>query len=315
MQQQRADQPGDGRMVVGDPNDFAASFHLAVEAFPSVRAMRVVAQACRMVGRLSAVLWSHPSTILNCYPGAAALDEHEHCVVADMGRHDDRYAALLVPVHAMIAQYLALAVILAVPLNHRDRWIRTSGTLLAAIALAMMLVSIVLADFDATVAAVPMTASLFEPAKPIVLDIQAIVSSLGIGFLLWAAWRQSRCRLVAEVPLRNTASRFGLVSREAHWAVATLILALVPMGIFMSVLPETSEDRAMFVFMHQIVGIAVLVLVAARLAWLVVSRPSSLAVSVQPWERRLAAPTHAGLYGLILPCRSPAFCSTGRTGI
>ncbi len=200
----------------------------------------------------------------------------------------------------MIAQYLVLAIILAVTLNHRNRAVRAIGTLIAALSLTMMVASIVLADFDGTFAAIPMTASLFERAKPIVLNIQAIVASLGIGFLLWAAWRQCRRSVVSEVPLRNTQSRFGLVSRYAHWATATLILALVPMGIFMSVLPEASQDRAMFVSVHQTVGIAVLVLVAARLTWLVVSRPPSLPASLKPWERRIAIPTHAGLYALIL---------------
>ncbi len=56
----------------------------------------------------------------------------------------------------------------------------------------------------------------------------------------------------------------------------------------------------MFVSVHQTVGIAVLVLVVARLAWLVVSRPPSLPASLEPWERRLAVPTHAGLYALML---------------
>ena len=217
-----------------------------------------------------------------------------------MGTEDDRYAALPVPVQVMIAQYLVLAIILPVTLNHRNRAVRAIGTLIAALALSMMVASTVLADFDGTFAAIPVTASLFERAKPIVLNIQAIVASLGIGFLLWAAWRQSRRIVVSEVPLRNTESRFGLVSRYAHWATATLILALVPMGIFMSVLPKASPDRAMFVSVHQTVGLVVIGLVAVRLAWLVASRPPSLPPSLAPWERRLAVPTHAGLYALIL---------------
>ena len=56
----------------------------------------------------------------------------------------------------------------------------------------------------------------------------------------------------------------------------------------------------MFVSVHQTVGIAVLVLVVARLAWLVASRPPSPPPSLKPWERRIAIPTHAGLYALIL---------------
>ncbi len=200
----------------------------------------------------------------------------------------------------MIAQYLVLAIVLAVTLNHRNRVVRATGTLIAAISLSFMVASIVLADFDGTFAAIPVTASLFERAKPFVLNVQGIVGGLGIGFLLWAAWRQAKRIAVPEVPLRNTASGFGLVSRYAHWATATLIFALIPMGIFMSVLPEASPDRAMFVSVHQTVGLVVIVLVAVRLAWLVASRPPALPTSLAPWERRLAVPTHAGLYALIL---------------
>jgi cytochrome b561 len=163
-----------------------------------------------------------------------------------------------------------------------------------------MVASIVLADFDGTFGAIPKTASSFQRAKPFALNVQAIVGGLGICFLLWATWRQGKRTAVSEVPLRNTASCFGLVSRYAHWATATLIFALVPMGIFMSVLPEASPDRAMFVDVHQTVGLVVIVLVAVRLTWLLASRPPALPASLAPWERRLAAPTHAGLYALIL---------------
>ena len=184
------------------------------------------------------------------------------------GRDDDIHAALPIRVQAVIAQYLILAIILAFTLNHRNRLVRASGTLIAAISLSFMVASIVLADFDGTFAAIPVTASIFERAKPFVLNVQAIVGALGIGFLLWAT--------------------------------ATLILALIPMGIFTSALPEASPDRAMFVDVHQTVGLVVIVLVAVRLAWLLASRPPGLPASLAPWERRLAVPTHAGLYALIL---------------
>lgn len=178
--------------------------------------------------------------------------------------------------------------------------VRATGTLIAAIALSFMAASIVLADFDGTFAAIEAPASVLERAKPFLLNLQAIVGGLGIGFLLWATWRQGKRKAVSEVPLRNTASSFGLISRFAHWATATLILALIPMGIFMSVLPKSSPDRAMFVEVHQTVGLVVIALVAIRLTWLVASRPPALPTSLAPWERRLAVPTHAGLYALIL---------------
>jgi hypothetical protein len=53
----------------------------------------------------------------------------------------------------MTLGYLVLAVTLAVSLNHRNRFVRASGTLLAAVCLLMIVLSIVLAHFDASFAA------------------------------------------------------------------------------------------------------------------------------------------------------------------
>ncbi len=55
----------------------------------------------------------------------------------------------------MTAQYLVLAVALAFTLNHANRLVRAGGTLLAAIGLAFIVLSIILADLDGTFAALP----------------------------------------------------------------------------------------------------------------------------------------------------------------
>jgi len=195
------------------------------------------------------------------------------------------------------AQYLILAVILAFTLNHANRFVRAAGTLLAGIGLAFIVLSIVLADLDGTFAALP---GGLKEAGPLLLNAQAVIASAAVLFLLWAAWRQVRRPAVAPVPWGNTAGAFGLVSRYAHWASAVLILCLVPMGLFMAVLPEGSPDREVFVAVHQTLGITVLVLVLLRLAWLRRSAPPPLPSGLKPWERRLAGALHPVLYGLIL---------------
>jgi hypothetical protein len=53
----------------------------------------------------------------------------------------------------MTAQYLILAVVLAFTLNHANPFVRAGGTLLAAVGLAFIVLSIVLADLDGTFAA------------------------------------------------------------------------------------------------------------------------------------------------------------------
>ena len=197
----------------------------------------------------------------------------------------------------MTAQYLILAVALAFTLNHANPFVRAGGTLLAAMGLSFIVLSIVLADLDGTFAALPPEVGA---ARPLLLNVQAVIASAAVLFLLWAAWRQVRRPTAVPVSWRNTGDAFGLVSRYAHWASAVLILCLVPMGLFMTVLPEGSPDRGMFVAVHQTLGVTVLVLVLVRLAWLRRSAPPPLPADLKPWERRLASALHPVLYGLIL---------------
>jgi len=197
----------------------------------------------------------------------------------------------------MTAQYLILAVALAFTLNHANPFVRAGGTLLAAVGLSFIVLSIVLADLDGTFAALPPEVGA---ARPLLLNAQAVIASAAVLFLLWAAWRQVRRPMAMPVSWRNTGDAFGLVSRCAHWASAVLILCLVPMGLFMTVLPEGSPDRGMFVAVHQTLGVTVLVLVLLRLAWLRRSAPPPLPADLKPWERRLASTLHPVLYGLIL---------------
>ena len=120
-----------------------------------------------------------------------------------------------------------------------------------AIALAFIILSIVLADTDGTFAGLPLG---FKDRRPVLLNAQAIAASTATIFLLWAAWRQISRRVTKPIRWRNTGDEFGLVSRYAHWASATLILCLVPLGLFMTALPRNSPDREVLVAAHQTRG-------------------------------------------------------------
>jgi hypothetical protein len=173
----------------------------------------------------------------------------------------------------MAFSYLALALALALSLNATNRFVRAGGTLLAAVALVMLVVSIVMADFDGTFAAMPPPSSPLDTFKPLILNIQAIVATAAAAFLFWASWLQLKRSPIKAPPPLNTASTFGLVSRYAHWITATLILCLVPMGLFVSVLKDETPDRAEFLAAHQSLGLAVFAVVAVRLVWLLISPP------------------------------------------
>jgi len=196
--------------------------------------------------------------------------------------------------------YLALAIALALSLNAANRIVRAAGTLLAALALVMVVVSIVMADFDGTFRDMPPPSSPLDPFKPLILNIQAIVATAAAAFLFWASRLQFKRRPIKAVPPLNTGSTFGLVSRYAHWITAALILCLVPMGLFVSVLKDETPDRAEFLAAHQSLGLAVFAVVAVRLVWLLISAPPAPSPYLTPRERRLSRAVHIGLYALIL---------------
>ena len=196
--------------------------------------------------------------------------------------------------------YLVLAAFLAFTLNHSSRILRSLGTLTAALALGMMAWSIVLANLDGTFAAIPADADLTERVKPFVLNAQAAIATVTAFFLLWAVWVQGRRRVASPMPLRNTTMAFGRVSRYAHWVIGTLMLILLPMGLFTSVLAADHPARGVYMATHQALGVTVLLLVVLRMAWLGQNPAPPMRADLQFWQRQLARATHASLYGLML---------------
>jgi cytochrome b561 len=196
--------------------------------------------------------------------------------------------------------YIILAVFLAVSLNQSSRIFRAAGTLTAALALVMIAWSIILANLDGTFAAIPADAGLADSIKPFVLNAQAGVASVAALFLIWATWAQGWRRVGDPLPLRNNDTVYGRVSRYAHWVIGTLILVLLPMGLFTSVLAPDHPERAEYMVTHQMLGLTVLLLVVLRVLWLVQSPAPPMRAGPQLWQRQLAKATHVGLYGLML---------------
>lgn len=196
--------------------------------------------------------------------------------------------------------YLILAVFLAFALNQSNRVVRALGTLTAALALIMIAWSIVLANLDGTFAAIPADAGLADRIKPFVLNAQAAIATVAAAFLLWATWAQGMRRVTGPLPLRNTDTIFGRVSRYAHWVIGPLILVLLPMGLLVSVLVPDHPERAAYLATHQMLGLTVLLLVVLRALWLCRSSAPPMRADLPRWQRRLARVTHVGLYGLML---------------
>lgn len=200
----------------------------------------------------------------------------------------------------MATGYLALALVLAVTLNAQARWLRVAGTMVAAAGLFMMVYSIILADLDGTLAAIPASAPLIKRITPLILNAQAPIAVAAILFLLWSAWAQARRPVREPIALRNDTARFGLLSRGFHWVMAVMMLCLVPIGLFMAVLPDSAPERGDFVAAYQSLGITIFVLVLARIAWLLASPPPAPLAAPDTRAHRLARLVHIGLYGALL---------------
>jgi cytochrome b561 len=196
--------------------------------------------------------------------------------------------------------YLILAVFFAFSLTHSSRIIRALGTLTAALALGMISWSIFLANEDGTFAKMAADGVLANRLKPLMLNTQAVIASTAALFLLWATVMQGLRRVATPLPLRNTDVIFGRVSRYAHWVIGTLILILLPMGLFTTVLAADHPERPGFMATHQTLGLTVLVLVVLRMLWLKQSPAPEIHVDVKPWQHQLAKATHIGLYVLML---------------
>jgi cytochrome b561 len=84
-----------------------------------------------------------------------------------------------------------------------------------------------------------------------------------------------------------------------HWAVALLICAAFPLGLYMQDLP-LSPQKLRLVSYHKWIGVTVFVLALVRLVWRLTHPAPPLPASVPAWQRRAAAIAHAALYALML---------------
>lgn len=187
----------------------------------------------------------------------------------------------------MTLSYLLLGLGIAVLLNLGNRWARIGGQALAAIALFFNVWSIWLAVADGTFAA---ATAAGEGAQVLALRVMGVAGAAGLLALLW--WLPRQWRAADPVPARNGRAAWGQASRLLHWASAVLMLAALPLGLFVAVLPA-GELRAGFLDGHIGVGLAILALVVGRLGW-------QLASPGPDAPGALARLNKAALYGLLI---------------
>lgn len=101
------------------------------------------------------------------------------------------------------------------------------------------------------------------------------------------------------MPLKNTRTEYGAVTKTFHWTIAVIVLILLPLGIFMGDMPM-GLAKLQAVNLHKSLGMTVLLLVIARICWHIYSNRPDEVETIKPWERIGAKIMHYSLYVLLL---------------
>lgn len=97
---------------------------------------------------------------------------------------------------------------------------------------------------------------------------------------------------------RNSVERYGAPAQILHWTLFVLIALQFVSAELIDAFPRESAGRAIFVNLHESLGLAALAIVLIRLAWALVNRAPS--AHGPAWQRRLARIAHVGLYMLMV---------------
>jgi len=99
---------------------------------------------------------------------------------------------------------------------------------------------------------------------------------------------------------RNTAESYGVVARALHWAIGLLLLAQLTLGVVTFELLERGAERSALAGIHKALGVVLLMMVLARLAWRSYDPVPEPPPSMCQAELRGARLGHALLYLLMM---------------
>lgn len=219
-------------------------------------------------------------------------------LVATAGDNDHRMAYQADSIAGVVV--LALVLLAAAWLNHASPGRRVVGTFLTA---AMTLGIGLMIGWLHLLGSLDHVRPPFLPTddlKPNLMRLMGVAFTLGGLFLLLVTYWQTKRSDVLALQSANEQERYGRTTRIIHWTTAILFVALIPMGIFTSMIPEDVWYRQGYYVVHKSLGLTVLLLVVIRLIWHWRSPTPALDGSLKAWERRSAHAAHVLLYILMI---------------
>ncbi|MDB5408660.1 MAG: cytochrome b [Rhodospirillales bacterium] len=97
----------------------------------------------------------------------------------------------------------------------------------------------------------------------------------------------------------DTTAHYNIVARLFHWTTAVLVLLLIPIGWVMTQLDRGLTQDILFVT-HESIGLTILGLTAARIAWRLSHPAPPRSRALSPLEVRASSIVHTVLYLLLV---------------
>jgi cytochrome b561 len=96
-------------------------------------------------------------------------------------------------------------------------------------------------------------------------------------------------------------SRYGRIAMLLHWLIGVALIAQIAFGWLLDdIAPRGTPARAATVNLHKSIGIALGLLIAARLLWRLGHRPPAMPASMPAWQRSAARLAHRALYACMI---------------
>ena len=92
--------------------------------------------------------------------------------------------------------------------------------------------------------------------------------------------------------------RYTRTAVALHWAIALLVFAAFPLGVYMHELP-LSPDKLRLYSYHKWIGVSIFLLAVLRVTWRSTHRPPPLPAAMPRWEKLAANTVHYLLYALL----------------
>jgi cytochrome b561 len=116
--------------------------------------------------------------------------------------------------------------------------------------------------------------------------------------------------------MRNSEAirRYPTAVAVLHWAIAVAVVGLVVLGWWMQEIPKQPPGaRADAYNLHKSIGLATLLLMAARLAWRATHRAPELP-PLPPWQKRAALAVHYLLYATMFVVAFSGYLGSATSG-